>query len=234
MLVEKEHVFAVVLYFFDFGGDFPAVFRSIVGFSKAEIHEVSGEDFGRLECVGFGEADGHVVLVQEVVHGIVEPGFVPELHRVAHVTGKVTQERFQALGITLQVGRELEEDDSETPGFVERVNRAKEQQGRLLDVVEALEVRDALVGLDAEAEVFTRAVDPVLQGALGRGAVEGVVDFNGVEAGGVVLQKLPGSEFLRVEFRLPVRVRVSGGAGEEFGHSGSGRTCQRVYPLAGL
>ena len=178
-----------------------------------------GVDFGGGEVVALGDADGGVVLAEDGVDLFAEPRLVAELEGDGWCSGGAEggcgEEGGEALGVGFEVGRELEEEEAEFAGLADGFECGDELGYVVGAVGEALEVRDALGRLEAEAEVRRRGGEPGFEhGGRGEGA-EGVVDFDRGELGGVELEELFGGRFCGVEGGLPGGVGPAGGSGED-------------------
>ena len=81
-----------------------------------------GVDLGAGEIVAFGDAEGGVVVSEEGVGGFGEPGLVAELEgdgRGLRGEGGGTEEFGEAVGVGLEVGRKLEEEEAELAGLAD-------------------------------------------------------------------------------------------------------------------
>src|SRR5215218_191154 len=120
------------------------------------------------------------------------------------------QEVLQPCAVKLPAGRQLVEHGaqmtSKGPGA------AEEALDRLLRVLELLHVREKAAGFYGEQESARRARGPVSERVFFRQPVETVVDFNGVEDGGVVLEPPLLRKVSRVEVPAPVFVLPPGTA----------------------
>jgi len=125
------------------------------------------------------------------------------------------EEGGEALGVGLEVGRELEEEEAELAGLTDWLER-RDELGYVVGAVgETFEVGDALGRLEAEAEVRRRGGEPGFEhGCRGQGA-EGVVDLNRGELGGVVLEEFFGGRLRGIEGGFPCGVGPAGGSGED-------------------
>src|SRR4029453_4004786 len=127
----------------------------------------------------------------------------------------------------LEVRRQLKQQDAEL--WPERGGDAAERRGELFAPLQLRIVRDAPGGLQREREPLGRTRRPAVEQRLGRHPVEGVVDFDRVEALGVVGEHLVGRELLGIERTAPLRLVVAGGA-DQVAHGG--RWYQRPSPAA--
>jgi hypothetical protein len=91
-------------------------------------------------------------------------------------------------------------------GLDERRDGGEESLDVLGGLLEPLDVSDVAAGLDREAEVVGRFLDPPADRVLGRQPIEGVIDLDGVELRRVVAQPLALRELFRVKGPAPVLV----------------------------
>ena len=184
-----------------------------------------GVDFGGGEVVAFGDADGGVVLAEDGVDRFGEPGIVAELEGDGGCSRcperGCGEEGGEALGVGLEVGWELEEEEAELAGLADGLQRGEELGYVVGAGGEAFEVRDALRRLEAEAEVRGRGGEPGFEHRRRGQCAEGVVDFDRGELGGVELEELFGGRLRGIEGGLPRWVGPAGGSGEDVGR-GSG------------
>ena len=117
--------------------------------------------------------------------------------------------------VGLEVGWELKEEQPEAAGFVGGRESLDELGDIGFRVAESFEVSDALGGLEAETEVRRRGAKPAFEHLDGGQRAEGVVDFDGVELGGVVLEELFCGNGGWVEAGLPRGIDPTGGSCEE-------------------
>lgn len=211
-----------ILVFLDEAGDLlpdgGAVRWGVFGLAEAAVDESAGDDIGGGEVIAFGEAESGRMLFEEAVDGVAHPGGMAEFEGAAETGRYGIEEGFKERLVAFQVGGKLEEEGTETPDDAQGVDGLKEnfvERGGS----EALDMGNALVGLEDKEEGFGRGLDPVFECGGGGEAAEGVVDFHGVEAGGVVGEEFIGGEAGGVEVRLPGRVGEAGCAGIELGHS---------------
>ena len=95
----------------------------------------------------------------------------------------------EARGVGLEVRRKLKEQRAEFAGLANRFEHGDEMGDVGFAVAQALEVRDALRSLEAEAEEVGRCGQPAFEHRGGREGAEGVVDLDRVELGGVELEE---------------------------------------------
>src|SRR5262249_14678609 len=132
---------------------------------------------------------------------------------------QLVEEILQARRVALQERRKLEEQRAELA--LERACRLAEVRGEVGRVAQAQLVGDAARRLQSEGEVVGRVLRPALQLANAGGAVEGVVDLDRREAGGVIAQHLGVGQAFRIEAPLPLLVRIARRADPVRGHLAS-------------
>src|SRR5262245_54704140 len=130
------------------------------------------------------------------------------------------QELVEAADVDAEVRRELEEDRAQASGPDQRPHRGQEPLEQLVALAEPLDVGQLLVELEGELEPARHAVGPLADRALGRHAIERVVDLDGRKLPSVESEHLPRREPGRIERALPGRIGVTGGADAELGHRG--------------
>ena len=150
--------------------------------------------------VGVRDAEGGPALGEDRFRLGARPRLVAELEGGARMGGQGPQELAQAPEVLLQVGRGLVEHGAELAG--QAGGDGQEVRDLRRDVGQALVVRDALRGLEREGEAGRRLLRPPLQHRRRRHAVEGVVDLDRAEAGGVEREHLRVLHLLRGR-RLP-------------------------------
>src|SRR5215472_8326299 len=113
---------------------------------------------------------------------------MPELERRAGAGRQELQKLIEHREILAEVGRQLKEDCPKLGS--ERRGRLEEILQQVGAVLELRDVRDALRGLERQAEARRCLLVPAAEDLRIRNAVEGVVDLDGGEALGVVGQQL--------------------------------------------
>ncbi len=134
----------------------------VIGFPEAIVGEAGGVHFRHLQVIAFGDAESGVVFAHEAEDGIVEPALIAELDGRQSVWRNALQERSQAIGVGFQEWRELKEDRAEFVGGRQGPERLIETVDVGGDIFQALDVGDALMGFDGEAESFRSGFGPIL------------------------------------------------------------------------
>ena len=169
----------------------------VLGLAQAEEAErLPGQVVGsRVVLVGLGDAPGDALLQQQVAR--LDPRRVAELHRGSGGRRQVADEGLDQPAVVLQGGRALVQDRPEA--LPEQPSKVEEVAHVLVRVREPFPVRDALVGLQREAERLGGLGLPRLDGLLGREPPERVVDLHRWEPARVVREHLAVLQPLRVE-----------------------------------
>ncbi len=142
--------------------------------------------------------------------GVGPPGGVPGLDRDPHLRREQSQRRVQRLDVRPQVRRELQQHRAEP--VAERGGAAEEPGHRLRRVAQPLDVGEVAAHLHRHAEIRRGPRPPGGERVPLGQPVEGVVDLDGGEPGGEVLQPEPLRQTLRVETTPPVPVLPAGRA----------------------
>lgn len=127
----------------------------------------------------------------------------------------VSEKCAKEFGAGFEKGRELDEDHAELPCLDEGLEGFEKKARGFGGVAKAQDVGDALVGFRAELEAFGSYVDPGIESDVGDPAAEGVVDLDGIELSGVVLEEFFGRQFCGIETGLPTWVGPTRSACEE-------------------
>ena len=177
----------------------------------AHIDVLRGRDPGRRRVVMVGQAQRHVVPVQEIEHCVGVPARVAEFEGVTATPRQHLQERLQASAIHLEARRQLEQD---RPAF-----RAECLQPRLHQVeavvgllAQPLPMGDELGRLPGEQEAVRRLLAPRPHGVQRRRAVERAVDLGGAEAAAVMAEPGLLRHLLGIERPAPAVIGPAGGA----------------------
>src|SRR6516162_634580 len=161
MLEKDKHIPVLSELLLHRGPDGLSLSFGILWLAEPEVDIVRRSHLRDFQLFGFCPAEGHVVLLQQLVNRIDQPGFVAEFERIAKVAGKAGQKRSQKILVTTEVGWELEQDGTKPVGGAERVDGPEEDLGEFLRVLQTQDVSDALVGLGREQETFRRSLDPL-------------------------------------------------------------------------
>ena len=187
--------------------------------AEAVAAEGGGVDVRGGEVVGVGDAESGVAGLEGAIDLFVEPAFVAELEGNGWgwlgLEGGQVKKGLEAREIGFEVGRELEEDGAELAGVAGREERVEKPIQVFSTVTEAAEVRDALRGFKAETKAGGRGGKPAVELGTGRQRAEGVVDLNGSEDGGVVVEKGFHGDLGGVEARFPGGICPTRSADEE-------------------
>ena len=190
------------------------------GSVQADVDEIRRHCAVRRAVAEVVDAERGVVGPEGVVGLLVEPGRIAKLEDVSVRVVKRFQKVVEALQVLVPVGRALEEEGTER--VAERLHAAVQVLHRLLGILQFLEVRDVLVGLDREREPLRGALPPGAEG-VGLGAlVERVVDLDGVERAGVDTEPVVLGDIVGVEAAGEGVVLPAGGADVEEGHGSVG------------
>src|SRR6185503_3816071 len=195
--------------------------RRVLDGAEAEVAPVRRGHRGRRALLVIDDAERDVPAAQQPVDLLVEPGGMAELEGDPQVGREQIEHPTQALHVLLEVRRELEEQRTELPP--EEAGRVAEVANGILHLLQALEVRDLLRGLEREGEVIGGGGRPAGHRLGIRQPVEGVVDLDGREALRIVRKHLACRESLWVEGALPLRIVVAGGSDAEARGGEAGR-----------
>ncbi len=145
-----------------------------------------------------------MTLFEQRVGFVIEPCRVPEFEGRAGAFGQEGQEALEFAEVLLHPRRKLEEDRA---AFAAKTLRRFQE---VLDfggaVLEFLDVRDLLRGLEDKREVLWSVRRPLLEQLRLRHPVEGVVDLHRLETLGVVGEHPFVLELLGIEGPLPLLV----------------------------
>src|SRR5438477_1158921 len=139
---------------------------------------------------------------QCLVHIVREPRRVTELPGAPQVRRKLGEQIVQPTDVLLEVGRQLEQDGPELRAELAR--RLEKVAQRVVHVLEAGDVSDALRGLEHERERGRCGGVPARDGFRVRHAVKRVVDLDRRESLGVILKHLRLGELRGIERPLPL------------------------------
>src|SRR5213593_4614584 len=203
VLEKHEHIPAIGQQLRDGRRNRLAFRRRIFRFSEPEIGEVGGGNFRDFELLGLRPAKSGVVLPEQVINRVDQPGGVPELEGVADIGRKASKEVREELQVASEVRRKLKEDWAEPVRGAERVDRAQKNLGEFGRVLEPQHVGNALVGFRGKEERRLGRLDPVLEGARRGEPPKRVVDLDAVQPTGIVLEKLFGGYIRGVKSGLP-------------------------------
>src|SRR6266852_7169605 len=144
---------------------------------------------------------------------------MPHLKREAKRVRAQLQEIFQERSVALEVWRQLHQDRPQVTAFAQDRSNFEKPPQCALAVAQTLDMRDLLVGLERKLETFRNALRPLLDHALRRHTVEGIVDLHGRKLLAVERQHLLVGEFRRVEVALPLFVGIPGSADAKLARS---------------
>ena len=150
------------------------------------------------------------MIAEEREDVVMPPALVPELEDVPMVWWQDFQELGQTRIVSRKGGRQLVEDRTEMVG--ERLDPIAEQFERVGSIVKAPVVRDEAARFDAEAEACRSGGLPRLYGAFRGEPVEAVIQLDGIELLGVVVEPAGLGDVARKEIALPVLVAPPGAA----------------------
>jgi len=177
------------------------------------VEEVSGGMDGEGVVAVIGDDPAAAVVLEEVVGALVFPGGVTEFDGVAEVCGKIFEEEFDIGEFGGgESGRELDENGAEFAGGLHGTEGAEEGFHGAVAEGDGGIVGDLFGGFDAEGEIGRDGVGPFLDAFGGGGGLEGGVEFEGVEGGGVGGEVFVGAGAFGVQDGLPVRVGEADGA----------------------
>lgn len=201
---------------------FAVVFAELfVDADEADVGEGSGgvDGEGVDAVVAGGPAD--LVVGEEVCGAFGFPGGVSEFDGEAEVGGEFLEEGLEVVEFKgLEGGGELDEDAAEFIGGAHGGEGAEEGAHGGDAEGDGCVVGDGFGGFDAEGEAGGDGVGPFLDAVWGGGGVEGGVEFEGIEGGGVGGEVVGGACAFGVEDALPVGVGEAHGTGVEV-HEGS-------------
>src|SRR6266849_1819839 len=126
-----------------------------------------------------------------------EPGRVPELESGAAILRQLAQKISQPAKVLLEEGRHLEQDGPKLR--TQLPSRLQEEGDRVAGIVQLAPMGDALGRFEREDECLRNLLGPLGDHRWGRHPVEGVVDLDGVEPGGVEAEHFRGGQVVRKE-----------------------------------
>ena len=88
---------------------------------------------------------------------------MPEFKRGGHTTRKDRQELIQDLRIHFHIRRKLEQDRPHLACLREWLNGSEETRDKIFCVLQAFDMRNHLMCLDAESKMRRRLRDPLLR-----------------------------------------------------------------------
>jgi len=203
--------------FFCLGGDLGSLLRGIVVFAEAGVDEAGGDDFGDLEFFGFGETQGDAVLFEKPVDLVGQPSLVAEFESATDVLREFFEERLERGEVAFEIRRQLEQHRSQAAGGAKRIDGSEESLDEF-GFFQAKNVGDALVRFAGEDESVGCGGHPIFKRRGGGEMTKSVIDFDGVEARGVVAKKAFLRELGGIEIGFPARVSESRSAGKKGGH----------------
>ena len=177
---------------------------------EAQVGEIRGQDLRRrLPAAVVVDHERGAVLAQQLPHRLGEPARVAQLERVA-ARRQVRERVGEAVVVAARSGRAAATARGRASATrpAARSTRSSAPTPRSMSR-EPLHVRQVAAGLDREHEVRRRVVHPAVDRRGLREPVEGRVDLDGVEAGGVVLEPPPRRQARRVEGLPPALVLAS-------------------------
>src|SRR4029077_2962571 len=120
--------------------------------------------------------------------------------------------------INLQIRRKLKQHRAELTSSRQRLNGRQKSRNKVLRRLEALDVRDDLVRLYAEAKLCGRVLQPVLDGRFFNKLPESEIHFDRIQLRRVVSQELLLRQLGRIKIRLPCRVGPARGSNKQLRH----------------
>ena len=114
----------------------------------------------------------------------------------------------------LNVGGNWIQHRPQAPRSTQRFERFQKQLGETLRILHLHDVRQVLVRLAGESEAVGRRVHPAFEHFRRRQTAESIVRLDAVQARRVVFEELLRRHILRIEIRLPRRIREAGSARE--------------------
>src|SRR5438477_7697705 len=122
---------------------------------------------------------------------------MPELHGVTKPPRQLPQEFLQPGGVFVQVRRQLPENGAKM--LSQRPNPFKEDRNRLFGHNQLFHVSDEPAAFDRVDESRRRLFTPILHRALGRQAVESIVNFYGLKLRAVITKLLRSAHTSRIK-----------------------------------
>src|SRR5712692_5257307 len=129
--------------------------------TQAQVSPTRGaDDFGEWFLVGIGNYQRAIAFTQQSESFIVEPALVAKLERRAQIRLQQIEKSFQPLDVSLKVWRKLKQNHAEA--LLKQRRGFQKVLGFIRDVLQALDVRDALSGFDREAKPHRHLRLPIL------------------------------------------------------------------------
>ena len=153
---------------------------------EAEVDEVCGDDAGDVAVTEVVDAESGAGTVEEVEDIVCDPRVVPEFEDSEDFRRKYPDEVIEAREVFVETGRQLIEDGAEI--FSQGFYRVEEILEGLFGVFEFLDVGDKAVGFDGVTKTLRGEVVPSFDGLFLREVIVSVVDLDGVEITGIVLE----------------------------------------------
>lgn len=183
----------------------------LFGAVEAEVEVVGGFDEFIREAGTAGGAEDDAGGAEGIVDGLVPPAFVAKLDDIAAGRIELTHDALQASSGVVKAGRELEEEAAHARA--KEIRDVAEIFDECFGSAEPLDVGDQLTDFDGVEKVFALDLaEPCLDGGNGGPGVERGIEFDGFEAGGVVIEPLICGERFGVEIATPVPVEPAGAA----------------------
>jgi len=158
----------------------------------------------------FTDAEYGVEPLQDLHNVIRHPGKFAELKGVPKVARQNCEQIFEALEVNLPFGRKLKENWTK---FSMQTRGAREQiLHSILGIFQFLIVSKEAAALHSKNKIRRCHITPRIECFGSRQTVKAVIQFDGVEVPGVVVDHFTGGQFPRVERTLPMLVVKPGSA----------------------
>src|SRR5690349_7997569 len=194
---------------------------------QTHVRPIGGDLDGRSKAGQFVNAEGTVVLTEQIVDRLNQPAWLTKFEGVAVVPGQGLQKLRQATQVQSPFGRKLKQDWSQL--FPQSLGSRQKVVESVLGFLQLLVVSQESAGFDGKFEIFWRRVAPCAQALDFREPIEAVVDLNRVKTLLVVGQHLRCGKLLRIKPAHPVLVVPSAGSNAKVGHCG----CRTRQPASG-
>src|SRR5205814_1403123 len=213
MLEKDEGVFPLlILHAFQ---PFTEIVFVIGGATQAQVPPARrADDFSEWFLVSIGNYQRAIAGPQQIKSLIVEPALVAKLECRTQVRLQQIEKSLQPLNVFLKVWRKLKENDPES--LLKQRRSLQQILCFIRDIVEALDVGDALSGFNREAKALRHLRLPILDHARLRQAIESVVDFHRRQTPRVIRKHFFRGQVLGIKTSLPFFIAVAAGADVEF------------------
>src|SRR3981081_3692923 len=134
---------------------------------------------------------------------------MPELKRGRNCAWEGSQKFLHQLGVRLHIWRQLEQQWSQLFRTGQWLDRAQKARNEIFGLLQAFDVRDDLVCLDAETKSGRCGLDPLLGNCFLQQLAKSKVDFDRVQLRRIILQKFCLGKLGGIKVRLPTWISPS-------------------------